>query len=463
MASSSLLCFLSILSLLTLISSTTIPISHFHKYPLPLPYQNLNYLASSSLTRAHHLKNPQTTTTTTTPIFSHSYGAYSISLSFGTPSQTLPFLLDTGSDFTWFPCTHHYRCDNCSFSSSTTNPHQSPILPFIPKLSSSSKILGCLNPKCSWIHRSNTQCKDCKQSSNNCTQICPPYLILYGSGSTGGIALSETLNLPNNTVHNFLVGCSVFSSFQPAGIVGFGRGLSSLPSQLGLNKFSYCLLSHHFDETTTTSSLVLDNSSNKSQGLNLSYTNFVKNPKLADKPAFSVYYYVPLRHISVGGQRIKVPYRYLSPQLDGSGGAIVDSGTTFTFMSREVFELVAAEFGRQVKKQVRAEGVEAMTGLRPCFNVSKEMKTVSFPELRFHFKGGAEMALPLENIFAIAWEDEKGSGGVACLTVVTDGVAGERELVGGPSIILGNFQMQNFHVEFDLRNDRFGFRQQSCN
>ncbi len=457
-SSCSLLCFLSLLSLLPLISTTTtIPLSHFHKNPPPIPYQNLNYLASSSLTRAKHLKNPHTTpSTTTTSIFSHSYGAYSISLSFGTPPQTLPFLLDTGSDFTWFPCTHHYRCNNCSFSNSTT------ITSFIPKLSSSSKILGCLNPKCSWIHRSN---------SNNCTnQICPPYLIFYGSGNTGGLALSETLNFSNRTVRDFLVGCSVFSSYQPAGIVGFGRGPSSLPTQLGLNKFSYCLLSHRFDDTNKHSSLVLYNDSEKTQGLlNLSYTNFVKNPKLAEKPEFSVYYYVALRQISVGGRHVKVPYKYLNPQPNGSGGTVVDSGTTFTFMSRGVFELVAAEFRRQVKHE-RAVGVEALTGLRPCFNVSKkqnmEKEMVSFPELRFHFKGGAEMVLPLENILAMAGEgdgEEGGSDGAVCLTLVTDGVAGEKQVAGGPAIILGNFQMQNFYVEYDLRNERFGFRQQSCN
>lgn len=41
--------------------------------------------------------------------------------------------------------------------------------------------------------------------------------------------------------------------------------------------------------------------------------------------------------------------------------------------------------------------------------------------------------------------------------------SGERHVASGPSITLGNFQMQNFYAEYDLVNERFGFRQQSCN
>ncbi|KAJ6373856.1 hypothetical protein OIU78_029530 [Salix suchowensis] len=163
-------------------------------------------------------------------------------------------------------------------------------------------------------------------------------MILYGSGTTVGIALSETLHLHGLSKPNFLVGCSVLSSHQPAGIAGFGRGLSSLPSQLGL------------------------------------VTDY---------------------------KRIK-------------------------------------EF-------------EDVVGLGPCFNVY-DAKTVSFLELRLYFKGGADVALPgWKNYFAFV------GGGVACLTMVTG-----PERVDGPGMILGSFQMQNFYVEYDLRNEKLGFKQEKC-
>ncbi|XP_022731292.1 probable aspartyl protease At4g16563 [Durio zibethinus] len=459
------LCFLSFLLCIFPIISPALhlPLTQFHTNSSRDTYLTLKYLVSSSLARAHHLKHPQTTTKAgaspaTTPLFSHSYGGYSISLSFGTPPQALPFVMDTGSDIVWFPCTHRYVCKNCSSSPSKNN-----IPTFIPKQSSSSQLVSCQNPKCSWIHHTNaTQCDGCGKNSTpkNCTQNCPPYFILYGSGTTAGVALSETLNLGDRTVPDFLVGCSIFSSRQPAGVAGFGRGLPSLPTQLKLRKFSYCLISRRFDDSTSSSTLILDGNSDfdeKTKGL--TYTPFLKNPIVEGKESFQVYYYIGLRKITVGGRHVKVPYKYLSPGNDGDGGTIVDSGSTFTFMAPEIFEPVAEEFIKQVKNYSRSRDVEVLTGLRPCFDVKGGEKPVEFPELRLHLKGGAEMALPLENSFAVVGD------GVACLTVVTDGgVGGGEGEVGhsGPAVVLGSFQMQNYYVEYDLRNDRLGLKQQLC-
>lgn len=152
---------------------------------------------------------------------------------------------------------------------------------------------------------------------------------------------------------------------------------------------------------------------------------------------------------------VKVPYKYLEPDNDGNGGTIIDSGTTFTFMPPQVLEPLANEFIDQMKKKkyTRAFDVEDLTGLRPYFNIpAGDQKWVLFPELKLHFKGGAEVALPPENYFALV-----GQGSAVCLTVVTD----KAESVG-PAIILGNFQMQNYYMEYDLRNERIGFKQQVC-
>ncbi|XP_009800751.1 putative aspartyl protease At4g16563 [Nicotiana tabacum] len=456
-------CFLLLLSLFPLLfpfvssstSTSTIPLSLFNTNPSQDLYEKLTHLASISLARANYIKKSQDSSVSTTPLYPHSYGGYCITLGFGTPPQKIPFIMDTGSNFVWFPCTTKYLCKNCPVSSSSSQS----IPTFIPKSSSTARVVGCLNPKCGWIHTKTnpkSRCQDCRSPTGaNCKQICPPYIILYGSGSTGGLALVETLDMSSNKkIPNFLVGCSMFSSQQPAGIAGLGRGLTSLPSQLGVKKFSYCLVSHRFDDTGKSSNLVLDFKAEKSA--NLSYTPLLKNPVVAGKNALSVYYYVGLRKITVGGQKVKIPYKYLTPDSNGNGGSIVDSGTTFTYMNRGVFEPLLNAFVNQVKGISRTEGIEKLTGLRPCFNISSH-KTVFLPELKFHFKGGLEMALPLANYFSIAGEND-----VICLTMITDSVLGP-ELSTGPSIILGNFQMQNFFVEFDLRNEKLGFRHQVCN
>lgn len=221
-----LLSLLSLLFLPILSSPTTtsiiIPLKHNSpSSPSQSPYQKLNHLASLSQHRAHHLKTPKIHPVSDTPLFPRSYGGYSISLNIGTPSQTIPFVMDTGSDFVWLPCTRKYTCRNCTF------PATQPPPTFIPKQSSTSRVLGCLNKKCGWVHNNpdvHSRCADCSTGVKNCTQICPPYLIVYGSGSTGGISIVDNLNLPGKRVPDFLLGCSLFSSRQPAGIAGFGRG-----------------------------------------------------------------------------------------------------------------------------------------------------------------------------------------------------------------------------------------------
>ncbi|KAM1293826.1 hypothetical protein ACFX2H_013829 [Malus domestica] len=467
-----LLSLTTLLSLLlpSLSSKLTIPLFPFPKPPSTDLLQSLNFHAAASLSRAHHIKNPEKSPhpspSTQVPLFPHSYGGYSVSLRFGTPPQTTSFIMDTGSSLVWFPCTKRYTCSQCQFP----NIDPTKIPTFIPKFSSSSKIVGCKNPKCAWIFgpEVESQCPNCNDPTRqNCSQACPPYRLQYGSGITAGILLSESLNFPEKIIPDFLVGCSFFSIRQPAGIAGFGRGTESLPTQMGLSKFSYCLVSHKFDDTPQSSELVLYSGGssadeptvsstrrNDTKAQRSSYTPFQKNPSPPNS-AFREYYYILLRKIIVGKKHVKIPYKFLVPGADSNGGTIVDSGSTFTFMEKPVFEAVAQEFESQMANYTRAKDLETKTGLRPCFDISKEEK-LEFPELVFQFKGGAKMELPLTNYFSLV-----SSSGVVCLTIVTDGVIGSKSS-GGPAIILGNYQQQNFFVEYDLEGDRFGFRKQNC-
>ncbi|KAL0344852.1 UNVERIFIED_CONTAM: Aspartic proteinase nepenthesin-2 [Sesamum radiatum] len=132
---------------------------------------------------------------------------------------------------------------------------------------------------------------------------------------------------------------------------------------------------------------------------------------------------------------------------------MVDSGTTFTFMENPVYELVAGELEKQVGKNYsRAAEVENLSGLGPCFKVSDE-NSFTVPELAFHFKGGAKMAFPVENYFSPLVDS------AVCMTITTDRGGGVKP---GPAIIFGNYQQQNIYMEYDLENERLGFRKQFC-
>lgn len=184
------------------------------------------------------------------------------------------------------------------------------------------------------------------------------------------------------------------------------------------------------------------------------FTPFLKNPSVNN--VFTDYYYIGLREIRVGGTKAKIDEEALEVGEDGNGGTIIDSGTTFTYMDKKVFEPMFELFVEKVGyRYKRDELAEERTGLRLCYEL-KEGKEVDLPELVFRFKGGAEMKMPLENYFAVAGD----STATICLTIVTDG--GEAG-VSGPAVILGSFQQQNYYVVYDLEREKLGFRKQrSC-
>ncbi|KAG6513218.1 probable aspartyl protease At4g16563 [Zingiber officinale] len=455
---------LLLLLLLLVAASSSDPISlPLRQTPLPPhpdPLHRLAALASASYFRASLLKNPHRRSSppsATSSLFPHSYGGYSFNLAFGTPPQELPLLLDTGSHVTWLPCTSSYHCRRCASPSGNT------ITPFLPRSSSSAALVGCRNPRCLWIHSADflrSRCAACNNVTSDCpVSACPPYALIYGSGSTAGLLMLETLGFSGRTFPNFTVGCSVFSQRQPAGgIAGFGRGAPSLPSQLGLRRFSYCLISRRYDDDASERGSVVLDPPKQDSSSGLSFTPFLNNSAAGAGSPFSVYYYVGLLEIAVGGKKVKIPHSSLLPDHIGNGGVIVDSGTTFTYMASKVFDPVLAAFvDRVAGRYNRSTALEVQTGLRPCFAVPPNATDVELPELAFRFKGGAEMRLPMENYFVFA--DAAG----VCLTVISDGDdVATADVAGGPAVILGNFQQQDYLVVYDLERRRLGFRRQSC-
>lgn len=115
------------------------------------------------------------------------------------------------------------------------------------------------------------------------------------------------------------------------GLVGFGRGHFSLPSQLSqltsLNVFSYCLVSN-FVSPNLTSSLLFGASN--WNGLQLVYTPIVDNPDIL------TYYWVNMTGISVNGTAVSIPKAPFEWNSSSStGGTIFDSGTYFTLFSQD--------------------------------------------------------------------------------------------------------------------------------
>lgn len=342
-------------------------------------------------------------------------GEFLMKLSIGTPEASFSAIMDTGSDLIWTQCK---PCSQC-FDQST------PI--FDPKKSSSYTTLPCSSKLCSALPTSKCGTDGCE------------YEYSYGDySSTQGVMGLEKLTFDNVTVSDIVFGCgednegSGFS--QGAGIVGLGRGPLSLVSQLDEPKFSYCLTS--IDDTKS-STLLLGSLATIDSVSTKSTTPLIKNPS---QPSF---YYLSLEGISVGDSPLPIKKSTFALNNDGSGGVIIDSGTTITYLEESAFDMVKKAFIDKVKLQVDNSG---SAGLDLCFKLPSGTTDFEVPKLIFHFEG-ADLDLPGENYII-----SDSSIGLACLAMGSS---------SGMSIF-GNVQQQNFAVVHDLQKDTLSFVPTQC-
>jgi hypothetical protein len=176
------------------------------------------------------------------------------------------------------------------------------------------------------------------QSSCAGTSSCE-YYYAYGDGSstTGDVAY-ETITVSNldgsaASISHVTFGCGhnqTGDSFYGAdGLVGLGQGSFSLPSQLQniySDIFSYCLVGA---ATSTASTFLFGSPEGVIQGL--VYTPIVTNSLI---PTF---YYVGMTGITVGRTQLDLPIGTFDIYFDGSGGVIMDSGTTLTYLNNAAY------------------------------------------------------------------------------------------------------------------------------
>ncbi|KAL5704316.1 saccharopepsin [Ranunculus cassubicifolius] len=367
----------------------------------------LSSLAVSSTT-------PGSSDTVQSPIHAGN-GEFLMNIAIGTPSISYMAIMDTGSDLIWTQCKPCVEC------------FKQPTPIFDPTQSSSFSKLPC----------SSSLCKSLSNSA--CDGGCE-YIYGYGdSSTTQGVLASETFTFDKVSIPKLGFGCgdqNEGSGFtQGAGLVGLGRGPLSLVSQLGSGKFSYCLTS--VDDSTSSSLLFGSLASKTSKSGETQTTPLLHNPS---QPSF---YYLSLEGITVGDAVLDIPKSTFALNADGSGGLIIDSGTTITYLEQTAFDLVKEAFQAQMKLPVDDS---SSTGLDLCFSLPSDASDVTVPKLIFHFDG-ADLDLPGEN-YMIA----DSSMGLACLAM------------GGSSgmSIFGNIQQQNILVLHDLEKKTMSFTATKC-
>lgn len=344
-------------------------------------------------------------------------GEFIVDLAIGTPSVPFPAIIDTGSDLIWTqcqPCADCYRQGTAIFNPSTSRTYA--------RLSCSSKLCRAL------------PVSDCRSSCE--------YIYSYGDySSTQGVLATETFTMGEGVlVPRVGFGCGVSNQGegfqQAAGLVGLGRGPLSLVSQLRVGRFSYCLT--RLDETKK-SPLFLGSLASLDISEEAKSTPFLRNP---NQPTF---YYLSLKGITVGTRALRIPVSTFALNDDGTGGLIIDSGTSITYLEFEGYRLLKQALLLQVNLPL---GDGSSVGLDLCFQVpaGASLAALELPKIIFHFDG-ADLVLPPENYMAA-----DASSGLLCLAVMgSSGIS-----------ILGNFQQQSFHMLYDLEGDNLSFQKAQC-
>ncbi|KAJ4796245.1 Aspartic proteinase nepenthesin-1 [Rhynchospora pubera] len=340
----------------------------------------------------------------------YSSGEYMIELSIGTPDpQPISGVADTGSDIIWTQC-------------------EQPTSLYDPKKSQTYSALPC---------NSNA----CLNAPNPEPNQCCSYRITYGSSTAQGTLLSDTFLLGDTnpvSVPEMVFGCTTSSTATvsgaaaPTGIIGLSRSEYSLIEQLGVDKFSYCLQP---DKDTIHpmflgSAAILDGSLVQS-------TPFVA-------PQETTNYYVNLMGISLGSEQLSIPqslFQY-NPS-DGSGGVIIDSGTSITRLVPQALKIVSQAVQDKVNLPT-ADG--SKYNLQLCFSLPSGSEAPSMPDLTFHFDG-ADLELNVDKYMT------QTDDGLFCLLILEPPFT---------QSIIGTIQTQNLHVLYDLSNNMLSFAPAEC-
>lgn len=370
-------------------------------------------------------------------------GQYLVAFKAGTPSQKLKLIVDTASDLTWMKCK--YSCENDPNKCSGMSGQDSKVEVFEADESSSFDTIPCSSEMC-------------KVDLSNLFSLamCPfPFTpcgfdYRYSDGSSAiGFFANETVTvgLTNGRkakLHKILMGCSQSSqgpSFRgqvaPDGVLGLGFSKSSFAiraTDAFGGKFSYCL-PDHLSPKNVSSHLTFSSPSYQNAATSKIYTTL---------GAIGTFYAVNIRGISVGHELLNIPGEIWD--VNGVGGAILDTGSSLTFLALPAYKPIVAALTAPLNKFQRLD--IKIGQLEYCFNATGFSELLDMPRLIFHFQDGTRYEPPVKNYVIDA------AHGVKCLGLVP-------AVWPGVSVI-GNIMQQNHVWEYDLVNGKLGFAPSSC-
>ncbi|OAY74628.1 Aspartic proteinase nepenthesin-2 [Ananas comosus] len=356
------------------------------------------------------------------PIVAHDKWLYMVKLGIGNPPTFTRLHLDTGSNIMWTqcaPCRSYF-------------PQLPPL--YWPAKSRTYRTLPCDHRLCAGYPCINNKCH---------------YEMKFFDGTyTKGIIAAERFTFASNlggrseAVDGVGFGCSKESSSDMyprtqavSGILGLGSDVRSFLMQLGdraKGRFSYCLVPL---EHTGQSYLRF--------GTDVERIKHAQTTPILPKHELEVYS-LELKDLSVDGRLLRLPPDTFKVNRNGTGGCIIDSGLSVTFMIGEAFDALVHSLEEYFQNyDLRKIEDPRDTGLELCYKKPRGFS--SYPTVGFHLRG-AVFRPKAKSVFLI---DE--ALGTFCLFVRK-----------GEFTLLAAVLQQNFRMVFDVRKRKLTFAEENC-
>ncbi|MCO5561566.1 hypothetical protein L7F22_015186 [Adiantum nelumboides] len=374
-------------------------------------------------------------------------GEYFAVMEIGTPSQKAAVAIDTGSQLMWVQCDPCMQCGQ-----------QSPHYPmFKPAQSTSYNVLTCED-----CRGDDSVATACTGAGSNRTLLTQPdrcaYFVSYGdkSSSTGLVSM-ETLTFAGMPQDKILFGCGLIttglvSSLNASGLLGLDRGRLSLTSQLGIKAFSYCLPNRvknvHASGYLTLGAIppAIRASSQ------IRYSPLLQNHA---SQFLSQFYYINMTGISIDGRFLSIPTSAFEFLASGQGGTVIDSGTSITRLVHVAYVTLSRAFDMAMDPSFKRISLgDAAPDL--CYQVPLWQQTVPLaPKVTLHLDNNVDIHLQSHHVLVYMGSDS--TSNYYCFAFMDGGI--------GPTAknYFGNYQQQDFLIEYDLANSRIGFAPVECN
>ncbi|GFQ00838.1 aspartic proteinase nepenthesin-2 [Phtheirospermum japonicum] len=328
--------------------------------------------------------------------------------------------MDTGSGLLWI------NCEPCGFNV------PAPI--FEPRESTTFRNETCYQTTfCFQTGPVNIQC----DGNGPCA-----YEVQYPrQGNSKGYLARDSFKFASTyeTLLNIGFGCARSTSIATNGVMGLNNNRVSIVSQLQSTKFGYCI-GNISDKAYSHSMLVIGDDI-KVMGRN---TPIIVEDK----------YYLTLVGIKIGGKPVEFDatvFKRNSTQY--TGGMLVDTGSTYTFIPRPVLykvedEIIDVMIGLSMRRNYNLN----YYGYRMlCYDGVVTRDLTGFPFVEFVFEGeGATMVFSFENMFRQV--DDKSF----CSVLLPSA------LMKTSISILGNMMQQYYYIAYDLAIKQFSFQKMGC-